>query len=101
MKITPLIPAQVPSVKMGGAPKATGAADGNLNFTKGLNDALGELSKTQNEADEMVTKMVTGEVTDLHQVVIAVERANAAMQMAVQVRNKVVETYQEIMHIQV
>jgi flagellar hook-basal body complex protein FliE len=100
MKITPhsLQPAFTPRVTEGGG---AGAKEGVTGFAKSLGRALDQLSKVQNEADEMVTRMVTGEVDDIHQVVLAVEKANLSLQLAVEVRNKVVEAYQEIMHMQV
>lgn len=70
-------------------------------FARGLNAALDELSRVQEQADAMVAKMVTGQAEDIHSVILAVERANLSLQMAVQVRNKVLEAYQEIMHMQV
>ncbi len=83
--------------------KSTGTkeASGGADFTKGLENAIGMLADTQTAADEMITKAATGQIDDLNKVVIAVERANIAMQLGVQVRNKVVEAYQDIMHMQV
>ena len=45
--------------------------------------------------------MATGQNTDIQQVVLAVEKANMALQTSVQVKNKVVDAYTEIMHMQV
>lgn len=99
MKVTPLNvnAALTRTVNEGGIR----AKEGGTGFAKGLNQALDQLSKVQNEADGMVSKLVTGEVDDIHQVVLAVEKANLSMQLAVQVRNKVVEAYQEIMRMQI
>lgn len=70
-------------------------------FARGLSKALDELDRVQTQADTMVTRLVTGQAEDIHSVILAVERANLSLQMAVQVRNKVLEAYQEIMHMQV
>lgn len=77
------------------------AGGSGLDFAEGLDNALGKLGELQTNADELITKMATGQVDDINKVVIAVEKANIAMQLGVQVRNKVVEAYQEIMHMQV
>lgn len=99
MKITPVnLQQAVARTATEGSAKAR---EGGIDFKAGLNKAIDGLSRVQNEADDMVAKMVTGEVDDIHQVVLAVEKANLSMQLAVQVRNKVLEAYQEIMHMQV
>jgi flagellar hook-basal body complex protein FliE len=99
LKITPLSLQQpLPRTSLEGS---AGAREGGIDFKSGLNRALDSLNSVQNEADNTMTKMVTGEVDDIHQVVLAVEKANLSMQLAVQVRNKVVEAYQEIMRMQV
>ena len=45
--------------------------------------------------------MLTGKPVDLHQVMIAAEQAGLALQLTVQVRNKIIEAYQEISRMQV
>ncbi|MDW7674460.1 MAG: flagellar hook-basal body complex protein FliE [Bacillota bacterium] len=69
-------------------------------FDDFFKDAINNLNKLHIEADELTTKLVTGEITDLHQVMIASEKAGIALQFAIQVRNKLVEAYQEIMRMQ-
>jgi flagellar hook-basal body complex protein FliE len=55
----------------------------------------------QTRADRLTEKLAAGEVRDIHQVMIAVEQVNIALQLTMQVRNKVIESYQEIMRMQV
>lgn len=83
------------------AGKASGTARDGVDFAQGLGKALDRLSQVQNHADDMVARLVTGQAEDIHSVILAVEKANLSLQMAVQVRNKVLEAYQEIMHMQV
>jgi flagellar hook-basal body complex protein FliE len=54
----------------------------------------------QNESDKLTGQLVTGEVQDVHEVMIAAQKASLSLQMTVQVRNKVVEAYQEVMRMQ-
>jgi len=79
----------------------TSTDDNAVNFKNVLTDALNKVEATQKESDLMTNKLVTGEVTDIHQVMIASQKASLSLQLTVQVRNKVVEAYQEIMRMQV
>ncbi len=70
-------------------------------FAAELKSALSDVNKLQLQADESVKKLAMGQGEDIHQVMIAVEQAKLAMQLTVQVRNKVVEAYQEISRMQI
>ena len=61
-----------------------------------LSSALGEVQSKQDQADEAIKKLATGEVQDVHQVMVAFEQARLSMQMLTEVRNKLVEAYQEV-----
>lgn len=76
-------------------------ADGGKSFTSILNKALGDVNSAQLKADDAAKKFLTGELQDVHQVVIAMEEARLTMQLALEVRNKVIEAYQEISRMQV
>ncbi len=71
------------------------------NFTDVLNNALNQVVNDVKSADDLSNKLATGDVKDLHQVMIAMEKADLGVQLTVQVRNKIVEAYQEIMRMQV
>jgi flagellar hook-basal body complex protein FliE len=66
-----------------------------------LNNALKELNDTQVKADNLTRDLLTGELQDLHQVTVAMQEARLTMQLAVEVRNKVIEAYQEITRMQI
>lgn len=70
-------------------------------FTAALGDALGELQRLENHANDLSGQLAAGQPVDLHEVVLAMEETTLAYQLALQVRNKVVEAYQEIMRMQV
>ncbi len=78
-------------------------ADGSSleSFQGMLSDAVGSLGKLQSEADVSAARLVTGEPVELHEVLLATERVSLAFQLVVQVRNKVVEAYQDVMRMQV
>lgn len=76
-------------------------AGGEGSFSEVLNSALQKLNDTQVKADTLSLELLTGEVQDIHQVTIAMQEAKLTMQLAVEVRNKVIEAYQEISRMQV
>lgn len=71
----------------------------------GFGDAFGEAVKSldalQKEADAQSGRLAAGEAVEVHDVMLAYDRASLTMQLAVQVRNKLVEAYQDIMRMQV
>ena len=70
-------------------------------FSTVLNKFVDDVNSLQNNADKSIEKLATGEITDVHQVMIAVEEANTAMEFMLEIRNKIVEAYQEIMRMPV
>lgn len=70
-------------------------------FSQILKRGLAEATELLREADTMTGKLALGQVDDLAQVMIATEKAQLAMELTLQVRNKLLEAYQEIMRIQV
>lgn len=82
------------------APASANRGPGD-SFKEALGSAVEELNRLQHNADQAVTSLALGETVDLHNVTIAVEEASVAFQLAMQVRNKLVEAYQEVMRMQV
>lgn len=73
------------------------AADG---FARMLNDALDKVNQQQLESEIMTEKLATGEVQDVHQVMIAGQKAQLSLMLTIEVRNKMIEAYQEVMRMQ-
>ena len=67
-----------------------------LSFTNQLQKAIQEVNNLQAGRDQMVEGMVSGEVTEVHDVMIAAKEASLAFELLVEVRNKLLEGYQEI-----
>jgi flagellar hook-basal body complex protein FliE len=80
---------------------AAGATDLAKSFGQFLNDQVSQLNNQSNEVDQLNNQFVQGKLSDVHQLMIASEKATLGLQLTVQVRNKVVEAYQEIMRMQV
>lgn len=82
----------------GGASEAPKAASG---FGDMLRTKLEDLTKTQVAGETAATDLAAGRADDVAQTMIKVEQANISLQMATQMRNKVIEAYQEILRMQV
>src|ERR1700733_14245601 len=73
------------------------ASDSGNSFTNVLNHAIGEVEGTRSSAAKSVEQFLSGSGEDLHSTILATQRAELEFQMFMQVRNKVVSAYQEIM----
>jgi len=67
------------------------------NFGEMLTGFLTDVNHMQNYADESIQKMVAGEVKDVHQVMLAVGEAKVAFNLMLEIRNKTLEAYNELM----
>ena len=66
-----------------------------------LNEALEKTNNMILEAENISTKCAAGQTDDIHQVLIAVEKADIALQFTLQIRNKIIDAYNEIMRMQI
>ena len=86
---------------VGGADGADGAAQAGGGFGDMLGKAIGSVAADQEQASAASRALATGQASDPTAVVMAVERAQLSMQLASQIRSKVVEAAQDIFHTQV
>ena len=70
----------------------------STDFGKLFNDAINDVNRLQVESDEATNSFINGETDNIHNVMIASSKANLALQMTIQVRNKVMDAYNEIMN---
>ena len=75
--------------------------DDKKSFSSTLEKFVNDVNSLQNQADESIEKLAAGEISDVHQVMKAVEEANIAMEFMLEIRNKIIEAYQEIMRMPV
>ena len=73
------------------------APAGGQSFVQSLQTAFESLNNQQNSALSLSKDFATGRTSDIHGVMIASEQATVSLQLATQVRNKVIDAYQEIM----
>jgi len=81
-------------------PQHTEAADGE-DFKKYLLDNLNKVNTMQQDAGKMVSDMVMGKEQDITKVMTAMEKASVAFDTLMAVRNKLVDSYQEILRMKV
>ncbi|MBD0327376.1 MAG: flagellar hook-basal body complex protein FliE [Pyrinomonadaceae bacterium] len=74
---------------------------GNSSFGSMVKGAVESLDGAQKTAEQEIARTVTGESPDLHKTIIALQTADLSFQFALQVRNKLVGAYEEIMRMQV
>lgn len=73
----------------------------DISFKDIINSEVEKVNNKQIQADNLVESFIKGEVEDLHKVMIATEEARLSLELAVQVRNKLVESYKEINNMQI
>ena len=74
----------------------------SVDFSEKLKAAVDQVNKAQQTADKLSMQFVSGESNvELHDVMISLQKANVSFQSMIQVRNKLVTAYQEIMNMQV
>jgi flagellar hook-basal body complex protein FliE len=78
-------------------PVSTGGAA----FQSVFSDAVKQVESFQQNAQQSVDRFLNGEGEEIHKVALATQQADLSFQLFLQVRNKVVSAYQEIMRMQV
>ena len=91
---TPLIaPAETPAAK--------GSENKSQSFGEVLKDSLKQVNSLQQEADASIQSLATGGEASLHDTMLAIQKAELSFKLMMQVRNKIVEAYQEVLRMQV
>jgi len=81
--------------------KALVGGDLKISFADMLKTNLTKVNDLQVSADDLATQFVLGETDNIHQVMIAGQKAEIALQLTTAIRSKVMEAYQEIMRMQI
>lgn len=92
--ITPLSLESTPNIRPEGAQK------NEADFSKFLSDALNQVDALQTKADVASLELATGQVQDISEAMIALEKANLALSLAVSTRDKVIDAYNQVMRMQ-
>jgi flagellar hook-basal body complex protein FliE len=98
LPVPPIGGASLPTVAEPASPSGSGGGGG---FAKALEGAMGKLDAAQSDAATQARQLATGQASDVSSVVMSVEKASLEVQLAAQIRNKLVEDYQDIFRMQV
>src|SRR3974377_914085 len=90
-----ILPADLPMT-----PRAAGRAKSERSVGEQLESAVSGVDRQQQEAEYKLSSLLEGGGTDVHDAMIAVQKADLSFQLMLQVRNKVVQAYQEIERMQ-
>ena len=86
---------------LGSVSKTTGSIKVEKKDASSFKDTLAgfmqDVNSMQNQANQSIEKMAAGEITDVHQVMNSVEEAKMAFNMMMEIRNKVMSAYEEVM----
>lgn len=93
--ISPIRPVAIPEVSQVGASNAPASG-----FQSMLESIVGGVEQSQNQAQQTVNSFLNGGNEELHSVALASQRASLEFELFMQVRNKVVSAYQEVMRMQ-
>jgi flagellar hook-basal body complex protein FliE len=110
MAISPILPVNTPPMTAGLMQIAQGAGTtaasqqalqaSPASFQEFFADAVKQTNQLANEAGESQRSLLVGDNDNLHGVMIAMEKADLALQMTMAVRNKAIDAYQEVMRMQ-
>ena len=81
--------------------RAVRTEESGADFGETLKTALGEVNRLQLDAGEKARALMAGENIDLHEVMISAEEAGIAFDLMMEIRNKLIEAYQEIQRMHV
>jgi flagellar hook-basal body complex protein FliE len=74
---------------------------GKGDFAQQLSSAIESVNQAQTHRDDLVASMVRGDAVEVHEIMTAAEEAHLSFELMLEVRNKLLEGYQEIMRMQV
>ena len=96
--LQPAIPTTNPLLGAASGTPSVGPGNTFQNFGDFLGQAIDTINGTQATADAAATQLITGQSTDIHTVMIDMQKASTTFNLAVQVRDKSVDAYNELMH---
>lgn len=91
----------LPVAPVGPGPFTSPSSPPPVTFSEVLQRALTDLNAAQIASDQAVRQLATGEAKSIHEVVLAMEKAGLALQLAAQIRNKLLDAYHEIIRMQI
>jgi len=90
----------LPTIPSAATPGASSSTQEEGGFFSSLTSAIEKVEQVHTDAQQQISDLLQGNRQDVHNVMIAVEKADVAFQLMMQVRNKIVNAYQEIERLQ-
>lgn len=81
--------------------RATAMPGSREGFGSILKDSLGQVNQLHHEANQAVEALAAGRSTDVHNTMIALQKADVSFRLLMQIRNKVVSAYETVMRMQI
>ena len=94
------LPALKPLSEAGTASTQGTSGTESANFSDILKQALQDVNTAQHSADQEARNLMTGDATDMHTAILAVQKADVSFQMMMAVRSKLIDAYREVMRMQ-
>jgi flagellar hook-basal body complex protein FliE len=88
------------TASLAGNPAAATTGAGSTPFADLFADSIGQVNQLETQAHNAVSGLMTGSGVDVHQAMIATQKASMAFELALAVRNKAVQAYQQVMSLQ-
>jgi len=73
---------------------------GESEFGKVLSDALKNVNDQQKNVEKLTDDFATGKISNIHELIVEAEKASVSLRLTVEVRNRIVDAYREIMRMQ-
>lgn len=89
------------AIGTGNISSANSAKAGEVDFKDLLSESMDKLNSIIQDSNAAGEALATGSIDDIHSAMIAAEKADLALQFTIQIRNKIIDAYNEIMHMQI
>ena len=80
---------------------SAGTQKEELSFSQIINQEIEKANSLQKDADQLTESFLAGEPVEIHQMLIAMEKADLALRQTVEIRNKVIDAYKQIESMQI
>ncbi len=88
--------------QLGGAGTGFGTGKGAASsFSAMLSDSIDKVNEAQVQSDTAIKELVSGRSKNIHETMLTIERADTALKLMMQVRNKLIDAYREVMRMQI
>jgi len=77
--------------------KPQGKTQGDTSFGDILKTSIDEVNRLQGKVDHAIEELTTGQTKNIHETMIALEKAEISFKLMIEVRNKILDAYQEVM----